>query len=222
MSLNIEMFRAGPLDTNVFLLWDAVAREAILVDPSIAADDALERTRQLGTEGIALVAIWNTHGHFDHIYDNARWKGEFSVPLFAHPDDEFLLSRLREQSLWFGLEAPDTVIAEEALYEGQTLHVGSHAAQVLWVPGHSPGSVAFYFAAEGVVIGGDVLFRGSIGRVDLPGGSARTLQESLQRLLALPSETQVLPGHGEPTTVAYEREHNPYFRYASRVPQENS
>lgn len=218
MSLHLESFRTGPLDNNEYLLWDDATRELVIVDPSIGGDASLGRAQELVAQGIVPREIWLTHGHFDHVYGVPRWKSAFDVPIRLHPADEFLLARLREQSLWFGLPAPSAFAPDATFQDGQTIYLGEHAAQVMLLPGHSPGSVAFHFAAHAFVVSGDVLFRGSIGRVDLPGASARDLNASLRRLTSLPAATRVLPGHGDASTVAQELQNNPYCRFAFHAP----
>ena len=192
------------METNSFLLWQG--REAVIIDPSIGAGELLEKMRALQNEGIRLVAIWNTHGHIDHVYDNAVWKAEFGAPVYCHPADHFFLERLREQSLFFGLAQPEVVPPDELLREGQTLKVGELEVKVLELPGHSPGSVAFEF--DGYLISGDVIFRDSYGRVDLPGANASHLAKSLARVLQMAPQTQILCGHGEFTEVATEAKTN--------------
>ena len=192
------------MQTNSYLLWQGA--EAVIIDPSIGADELLNKMRALQKEGVQLRAIWNTHGHIDHVYDNARWKAEFNVPIYCHAADHFFLEHLREQSLWFGLAEPEVVPPDELLHEGQTLKVGDLEVKVVELPGHSPGSVAFQFG--GYLISGDVIFRNSYGRVDLPGANAAQLARSLQRVSQMPPQTQILCGHGENTTVEAEARSN--------------
>jgi len=210
MSLRIETFVVGPLTNNLYLLIDDEAREAVLIDPSINSDPALEQARRLQREGIRLSAIWLTHGHFDHVYDTALWHDEFPVPILMHQADEFWLQRLREQSLWMGLPAPRAVVPDRFIEVGDTLNIGRHYARILHTPGHSPGSVSFLFEAEGFCVSGDVLFRGSAGRTDLPGCSPPQLTESINLLCSLPDTMRVLPGHGEATTIGSEKRSNPF------------
>lgn len=200
------------MPNNLYLLIDDEAREAVVVDPSIESETALKRMRELQAQGVKLTAIWNTHGHFDHVYDNAAWKSEFAVPLGMHPADLFWTQRLREQALWFGLPAPETVAPDFSFEDGQIVRVGTHAARVLHTPGHSPGSVSFWFEDENVCISGDVLFRGSVGRTDLPGCSDEELKSSLKRLSELAPQTRVLSGHGDETTIELEMKTNPFCR----------
>jgi glyoxylase-like metal-dependent hydrolase (beta-lactamase superfamily II) len=210
MALRIETFVAGPLVNNIYLLHDDEAGACVLIDPSIDSEAALAAAQSSPN---ALAAIWNTHGHFDHIYDNARWKSAFDVPLWAHRGDEYFLEHLAEMALWFGLPAPGTVAPDSLFHNGDEMRVGNHVARVLYTPGHSPGSVSFHFAAEAVCISGDVIFRGSAGRTDLPLCSREELDRSLALIAALPPETRLLPGHGEATTVGAELADNPFIRH---------
>lgn len=180
--------------------------EAVIIDPAIDSGALLDEMHGWQREGVTLTAIWNTHGHFDHVYDNARWKTAFPVPLLAHRADEEFLEHLREQSLWFGLPAPDVVIPDAWLEPDHRLSLGALTARVRHLPGHSPGSVAFDFGP--FLFGGDVLFRGSIGRTDLPGSSPSELADSIRTLWELPDETLVFPGHGAQTTIGIERRSN--------------
>lgn len=208
-TLLIEGWSCGPLATNAYLLSDGQARQMLLIDPAIQGDAVLARATELREQGFELSAIWNTHGHFDHVYDNARWKSAFDAPISLHSDDAFFLEHLREQSLWFGLPAPEPA-APDRDWKGVTqIEFAGRAVQVLHTPGHSPGSVSFHFAQEKLLLCGDVLFCGSVGRTDLPGCSPEALKSSLQVLAALPSETLVLPGHGEATTIGDELRSNP-------------
>jgi glyoxylase-like metal-dependent hydrolase (beta-lactamase superfamily II) len=215
--LKIETFIVGSFPNNLYLLIDEVAHAFVVVDPSLESEPALQRAQQLVSEGFALQAIWNTHGHVDHVHDNALWKEYFpKTPIVMHEADDFLLDHLREQSIWLGLPPVDPVPADDRFFDGQTVQMGSLLAKVLHVPGHSPGSVAFYFECENVVLSGDVLFAGSIGRYDLPGADYKQLQQSLARLAALPPQTKVLSGHGAATTIGEEFESNPYLRNIPR------
>lgn len=207
-TLQIESFVCGPLDTNTFLLIDAAARCAVVIDPSIESDAALQRAQQLRAEGITVQAIWNTHGHFDHIYDNARWKTAFNIEVWAHAADAFFQENLREQSLWFGLPAPETTAIDHFLRDGDRLEIGEFSCQVIALSGHSPGSVGFYFEPQKMMVSGDVLFAGSIGRTDLPAGSEPDLAASLRRLFDLPPQTLIFCGHGDSTTLQTEKRDN--------------
>jgi hydroxyacylglutathione hydrolase len=211
-ALDIETFEIGPFPNNAYLLICRAAREMVVVDPSIQSEVVLARAEQLQAEGLSLRAIWNTHGHLDHVYDNAMWKESSNAPVVMHEADDFLLEHLREQAIWLGLPPVNPVMPDARFEDGQTVAVGMHAARVLHLPGHSPGSVAFHFAQSGVMFSGDVLFRSSIGRTDLPGGDFSTLEDSLRRLAVLPPGTRVLSGHGPATTLARELRDNQFMR----------
>lgn len=211
-TLEIESFEVGPFPNNLYLVLDKSTQQFIVIDPSIDSEEALDRARDLTAAGYSLLAIWNTHGHVDHIHDNVTWKREFDVPIVMHEADDFLLEHLREQSIWLGLPPTEPVPTDAQFRDNEVLRVGNHEAQALHVPGHSPGSIAFYFPSSGIVISGDVLFRGSIGRTDLPGCDHAQLLDSLRRLSALPPETRVLSGHGPETTIGEELQTNPFLR----------
>jgi glyoxylase-like metal-dependent hydrolase (beta-lactamase superfamily II) len=213
-SLRVEGWECGPLATNAWLLHDVEARRALIIDPAIHSEAALKRALELCAAGFGFDAIWNTHGHFDHVYDNARWKAALPAPapLWLHSGDAFFLEHLREQSLWFGLPAPESATPDRDWNGVARTQWAGRGVQVLHTPGHSPGSVSFLFAAEEILISGDVLFQNSIGRADLPGADPQVLARSLQVLAALPPQTRVLPGHGEPTTIGQELQDNPYLR----------
>jgi glyoxylase-like metal-dependent hydrolase (beta-lactamase superfamily II) len=214
VSLQIETFVVGPFPNNLYLVSDSDSHQCIVIDPSIESETAIARVAEMQTENnSALQAIWNTHGHLDHVYDNARWKERFGVPIWMHSADSFFLEHLREQAIWLGLP-PGNPIAPDADFQGrQTVSIGKHSAQVLHTPGHSPGSVSFYFAGQNVLFGGDVLFQNSVGRTDLPGCDAAQLQESLRVLAKLPPSTRVLSGHDDETTIAAELRSNPFLEF---------
>ena len=210
-TLTVEHFAIGPMDNNLYLLIDHAARAFVVIDPSIESEVALKRAQELVAEGFDLLAIWNTHGHFDHILDNEKWKNAFSVPLLMHKGDLFFVERLKDQALWFGFPASDGLLPDENFHDGQTLKIGPQSVQILHTPGHSPGSVSFYLKEQEICLSGDVIFKGGVGRTDLPGCSDEQLGASLQLLLSLPETTQLLPGHGPSTTVAHEKRTNPVY-----------
>lgn len=210
MSLELFTQTVGPAATNAYLLHETRADALVIIDPSVGADELFERAQTLVSGGAHFQAIWNTHGHFDHVYDNARWKTAFGAPVYAHAGDAYFLEHLREQSLWFGLSAPEVAPVDVELHEGDVLPIGEQSALVWHLPGHSPGSVAFGFGD--FWISGDVLFQNSVGRFDLPGADERTLARSIQRLWTLPDATRVLTGHGAPTTIGAEKQLNSVAR----------
>jgi hydroxyacylglutathione hydrolase len=204
----IRRYSLGPMDNNTYLIVDEATSEAALVDPSFDSETILP---DIQTEGYRLRYILNTHAHFDHIMGNAYYAEQTGAPIALHHDDLELLRALPEQGRMFGFSATPSPEPTIFLEDGMTLQLGDTSIRVLFTPGHAPGHVTFLI--DDVAIVGDCLFHGSIGRTDLPGGSLQTLMHSIRtRLLTLPDETQVLPGHGALTTIGAERKSNPYLQ----------
>ena len=202
----------GPFVENCYLVVDEQARECAVVDPGEEAGLILHKVAATGAKP---VAIWLTHAHIDHVVGVPRVAEETGAPVWLHPADRPLYDAVPEQAAWFGLEAPALPPPDRTFAHGDVVHVGELAFQVRHTPGHSPGSV--WLVGPGVVLGGDVLFAGSIGRTDLPGGDFDTLIASIEReLLSLPEATIVYTGHGPETTVGHERRSNPFLTGAAR------
>jgi glyoxylase-like metal-dependent hydrolase (beta-lactamase superfamily II) len=204
----IRRYLLGPMDNNTYLIMDEATKEAALVDPSFDSEAILPDIR---ANGYMLRYILNTHAHFDHILGNAYFAAETGAPIALHRADLDLLHRLPEQGRMFSIPVTPSPEPTIFLEDDTTLMLGETPIQVLFTPGHAPGHVTFLIHDTALV--GDCLFQGSIGRTDLSGGSLSTLMHSIRtRLLSLPDETQVLPGHGELTTIGIERESNPYLQ----------
>jgi glyoxylase-like metal-dependent hydrolase (beta-lactamase superfamily II) len=202
----------GPLQSNSYLLADEVTREAALFDPGMESESVADI---LARERLTVTAIVNTHGHFDHVFGNAYFKAKTGAPLLMHRADLDLVKRLEEQSLYFGFRATPSPPPDRFLEEGDEVRVGGIRLRVRHTPGHSPGGICL--VTDGTAFVGDTLFAGSIGRTDLPGGSAETLLTSIrEKLLTLPDDTVIYPGHGPATTIGHERRHNPFL--TGRVP----
>ena len=205
---DVVAFPNGVFAENCYLLADPEAREAVMIDPGEEAEALLPR---LGAEGWNLQAIWLTHAHIDHVAGVAAVKAATGVPILLHPKDRPLYDHAEEQGRMFGVRIPQPPPPDAELAEGQTLSVGGCRFEVLHTPGHSPGSVSFI--GHGIALSGDVLFAGSVGRTDLPGGDTRTLLESIRKkLYRLPNETRVLSGHGPETTIGEEKLTNPFAK----------
>ncbi|MGH7363643.1 MAG: MBL fold metallo-hydrolase [Candidatus Methylomirabilales bacterium] len=210
--MKVHAFTVGPLQSNSYLLADEVTREAALFDPGMESEPVAD---VLARERLTVTAIINTHGHFDHVFGNAYFKAKTGAPLLVHRADLDLVKRLEEQSLYFGFRATPSPPPDRFLEEGDEVRVGGIRLRVLHTPGHSPGGICL--VTDGTAFVGDTLFAGSIGRTDLPGGSAETLLTSIrEKLLTLPDDTVIYPGHGPATTIGHERRHNPFL--TGRVP----
>lgn len=205
--MKVHAFTVGPVQSNSYLLADEATREAALFDPGMESEPVAE---VLARERLTLTAIINTHGHFDHVFGNAYFKAKTGAPLLMHRADLDLVKRLEEQSLYFGFRATPSPPPDRFLEEGDEVRVGGIRLRVLHTPGHSPGGICL--VTDGTAFVGDTLFAGSIGRTDLPGGSAETLLTSIrEKLLTLPDDTVIYPGHGPATTIGHERRHNPFL-----------
>lgn len=205
----LQNYVVGRLSANCFVLADEQTNEALVVDPG---DNAAELLEQFRERDFNVTAVLATHHHLDH-------SGGVHELLEALPDAKFYMHRLDYPQIaqsvataaaWYGHEVTAPREPDRFLDHGDTIEIGNHSITALHCPGHTPGSLCLY--VDGMVLTGDVLFQGSIGRSDFPGGDAATLIESIrEHLLTLPDETKVLPGHNQPTTIGTERAHNPFL-----------
>lgn len=206
----LETFPVGPLQCNCTLLGDEEAGEAIVIDPG---DEVGRIHRRLTELGLKLKQILITHAHIDHVGGALKLKRLTGAPILLNENDLPLLKMMEMQAGWVGVPAPETAPPDGSLSDGLIVGLGRYPAEVLHTPGHTQGSVCLHFAPLKLLVAGDTLFAGSIGRTDLPGGNSRQIIDSIEtRLLALPDETQVLPGHGPATTIGAERNHNPFLQ----------
>jgi hydroxyacylglutathione hydrolase len=195
----IEVGAFSPFDTNAYLVWDGDSPEALVLDPAMGSAQPL--VQRAADNGLRVHLIGNSHGHIDHIFDNGPLKRATGAPLAIHPDDAYRLDGRNN----YGFEI-EQVTADQDLHEGDQLHIGQLVFDVLHTPGHTEGSVCLYEASHGLLLVGDVLFAGSYGRTDLPGGDDQAMVDSLARLAReLPDGVRVLPGHGAETTIGRER-----------------
>jgi hydroxyacylglutathione hydrolase len=202
----------GIAGTNCFLIADEATKQAVLFDaPDHTVGDLLDAAEQRGYE---LIGLWLTHGHFDHIADHAVVTGRFPrAKVLIHRLDEPKLQQPGVQSRMFLL--PFTIPPRSAdgyVEDGQALAIGSLEVQVLHTPGHAPGHVMYHFPREKVLVGGDLIIANAIGRTDLPDSRHADLEASVRRVMKLPEETQLLPGHGDLTTLGEQLRINPYVR----------
>ncbi len=205
----LHLIESGPVDTIGYLVADETSREALIIDVPMGSRDPMMRwleEKQFTPQGIVL-----THGHFDHVGDVAALARDLNIPVHIHALDAPMLESPSSMfpELGFHVEGMHTASLLEA---GDVLECGRLRLRVIHAPGHTPGHVVLYEMREGVLFSGDVLFHSSVGRADLPGGDYDTLMQSItQKLLTLPEDTVVYPGHGERTTIGYERAHNPFI-----------
>ena len=196
--VRLEVGVFGPWQTNAYLVWDGRSADALVIDPGMgAAQPLLDR---VAANGLNLHLIANSHGHIDHIFDNAPLIDGSGAPLAIHPDDAYRLDGRNEYGFEIGASR-----ASRNLVEGEQIRIGDLVFDVLHTPGHTEGSVCLYEEQRGLLLSGDVLFAGSYGRTDLPGGEDAAMVTSLRRLATdLPGGVRVLPGHGPETTIERE------------------
>lgn len=207
--MKIETMVLGDVRTNCYLLINEETKEALVVDPADRADVIV---RKLIDEGLTLKAILLTHGHGDHILAVGALKKQFGVKVYAAKAEEALLSDTAQNlsKALFGIEV--TVKPDVLLEDGQEFEAAGICLRMLHTPGHTPGGCCYYQAEEKILFSGDTLFCGSIGRTDFPGGSLSQLVRSVkEKLLVLPEDVKVYPGHEEMTTIGHEKRYNPYM-----------
>jgi glyoxylase-like metal-dependent hydrolase (beta-lactamase superfamily II) len=210
--MQLVMNTGGIAATNCFLIADEQTKQAVIFDApdhTVAplVDEAVKR-------GWDVIGLWLTHGHFDHLADHAVVTAKFpNAKVLIHPLDEPKMQNPVSSIFPLPFKIPPRS-ADGHVGDGQTLKLGSMEVQVIHTPGHAPGHVMFYFPKEQVLVGGDLIIGGSVGRTDLPDSSYEQLQQSIRRVMKLPPETQLLPGHGGPSTLAEELRDNPYVREA--------
>ena len=204
-----EILPVGMLQCNCSVFGDESSREALVVDPGDEIDAILEIVHR---HGLTVKAIVVTHAHIDHIGGAQKLKAATGAPVYMNPDDAELQKMLHVQASWLGMRAPEHVEIDVAARDGDRLTLGLTEFHVLHTPGHTQGSVSLWIPAERKLAAGDTLFRDSIGRTDLPGGDGRQILRSIHdKLLPLPDDTVVIPGHGASTTMGREKQFNPFL-----------
>jgi hydroxyacylglutathione hydrolase len=205
-----EIVPVGPLQCNCSIIGDEATREAMVIDPG---DDIQDVLTLIAKHNLKVKQIVITHAHIDHVGGAMKLRSRTGAPILLNQNDYALLKMLDAQAAWIGVPPPGAVEVDQSIGQADKVKAGSLVADVIHTPGHTEGSICLYFPAEKKLIAGDTLFAGSIGRTDLPGGSFEKILRSLhEKVLALPEETVVIPGHGPRTTIAEERESNPFLK----------
>jgi hydroxyacylglutathione hydrolase len=205
-----EILPVGPLQCNCSIIGDETTHEAMVIDPG---DDIADILILIGKHNLQVKQIVITHAHIDHVGGAMKLRAATGAPILLNQNDSALLKMLDIQAAWLGMSAPGKVEIDHSISEPDKVQAGPFLAQVMHTPGHTEGSICLYFPSEKKLIAGDTLFAGSIGRTDLPGGSFDKIIRSLrEKVLALPDDTVVVPGHGPLTSIGEERESNPFLQ----------
>ena len=206
----LEMLTVGPFQENCYILGDEESGGGAIIDPG---DEAARVALAVEETGLEIGSIIVTHAHIDHVGAIAALVDEYSCPVLMHAEAEPMLKELPTQAMMMGLRFGKVPAVDRYIEDGEILEVGDLRLRSLYTPGHAPGHLALYIEDRGLVLSGDALFAGSVGRVDLPGGSMEVLMQSIEeRLLTLPDETLVYSGHGPRTTIGNERTSNPFLQ----------
>lgn len=213
--LQSRIFTFNPLATNCVVLWADGQQACTIVDPGMSSDEGVKDLLDfLGSHNLTPDAIFLTHGHFDHVWGVDKLLGHFSVPVYMHPADKEILAD--GTSVFKGMQKFKIFqhnITTTDIADGEVLTTAGTSWKVIHTPGHTPGGVCYFSADNCLLLSGDTLFAGSIGRTDLGGGDYDVLMQSIQqKLLTLPGDTDVIPGHGQPTSIAQEGMHNPFLQ----------
>ncbi|WP_348270129.1 MBL fold metallo-hydrolase [Edaphobacter paludis] len=205
-----EILIVGPLQCNCSILGDETSREAIVVDPG---DNISRIVSTLEKHHLTVKQIIVTHAHIDHIAGAQRLKQLTGAPILYNQNDLPLVKMMDIQAAWLGIPTPEVAPPDASLEDGQVISIAGLTGSILHTPGHTEGSVCLYLPRQSLVLAGDTLFSGSVGRTDLPGGDSRKLIQSIHNsLLTLPDEVTVIPGHGPKTSIGFERESNTFLQ----------
>lgn len=212
--MKVSRFTFNMFGVNTYILWDDISREALIVDPGMINEKEQKEIKAfLDANNLNLKHLINTHMHIDHAFGISYMKENYNLKLECNLEDQFLAQRLNEQANMFGLPIPMSDLQiDKDLKDGKKIQLGDEHISILHVPGHSPGSVVLYAPQSNFIISGDVLFNTSIGRTDLPGGNYAQLINAINnKLMTLPDDVIVYPGHGPETSIGYEKQNNPYL-----------
>lgn len=215
--IHVRKFIVNPIEENSYLVYDETG-ECMIIDAGFYYPEEKDIvTRFIAENNLHLVTLVNTHCHFDHVMGVEFLRQRYNVPFICHREDNFWLTRVSEQSAFFGIEMENLLPADGFIAEGEILRIGDSELSVLHVSGHSPGHIVFYASKERFLLAGDVLFAGSIGRTDLPGGNFKQLVRNIhEKLMILPEDTVIYSGHGHETTIGFEKANNPFLSRTGR------
>ncbi len=208
-----KTFTVNPFSMNCYLYWDENSKEGVIIDPGAYEDSEKDEILSfIKANGINIKLILNTHGHIDHIIGNHWAKNEFKVPLLMHKDDMILIKNAMKQAEMYGVSFPQPPDPDRFIDEKDVIGFSDTVFKILHTPGHSPGSVCFVDEKEKIIFGGDVVFRGSIGRTDLWMGDMNVLLDSIRsKVFTYSDEHVIYPGHMEETTIGEEKQYNPFL-----------
>lgn len=211
--IEIQQFTFNPFQENTYLLINE-KKECIIIDPGCYfQEERQELTNFIRDNGLQVTRLLNTHCHLDHIVGNKLVADTYGVRPELHEKEQVVLDRSPQAGAMYNVPFEPSPMPSRYLEEGEKILFGDNELEVIFTPGHSPGSVSFYCAAQQLLIAGDVLFYQSIGRTDLPGGNHLTLLNSIrEKLFVLPDDTRVYPGHGPATSIGFEKQHNPFLQ----------
>ena len=209
--MKVKTLTVGPLAENCFIVFEENSKDAVVIDPGADGDFILNELKDLNVK-----AILATHGHLDHIGQVGYLK-EINVPFYMNKKDEFLINNEIFPNFAYIVKAARCPSPDFDVKDGNVLKFGNLEFQVIETPGHTPGSVCFFNKKEKIIFVGDTLFKGSVGRTDLPGGNGKMLEQSLKKLMELPEDTVVYSGHGPKTTIGIEKRTNPFITGVFRL-----
>jgi hydroxyacylglutathione hydrolase len=211
--LKVKKFTFNPFAENSYIIWDDGSKEAAIIDPGCYDEyEKKEIDDFIASNNLLLKYLFNTHCHIDHIFGSCHIKSKYNVDYYAPEEDLFLLRNASHQANMFGLELKEICMPDKFIKDNMKLPLGESSLEFLFTPGHTPGGYCIYSETDKICITGDVLFEGSIGRTDLPGGQYDQILKSIrEKLFILPDDTVIYPGHGNSSSIGIEKKTNPFF-----------